>query len=96
MSKKRETVKGLRQKQTFGGARVDHFSPPLPEGVPKAINIVLSFEDALKLHLSLGQLLGKLNSYDRSTSVGRRTAANLCVYTQVKRIVVVEDRTHNA
>jgi hypothetical protein len=92
MAKKRETVKGLRQKQTFGGARVDYFSPVLPETTPKAINIVLSFEDALKLHLGLGQLLGKLNAYDRSTSEGRRTAANLCVYTQAKRIVIVQDK----
>ena len=92
MAKKRATKKGLRQKSTFGGAKVDHFSPAIPEGTPKAINVVMSFEEALKLHLSLGQLLGKLNSYDRSTKEGKRTAANLCVYTDVSRVVVVEDK----
>lgn len=45
---------------------VDHFSPPLTD-VPKAINVNISFEEALKLHLSLGQALGKLNSYNQST-----------------------------
>jgi hypothetical protein len=60
--------------------------------MPKAINMVLSFEDALKLHLSLGQLVGHLNGYDRATKAGRRTAVNLCVYTDMQRITVVEDR----
>lgn len=92
MAKKRVSNGPIRQKSTFGGADVDHFSPTLPEGTPKAINMTLSFEDALKLHLSLGQILGKLNSYDRSTKAGRRSAVNLCVYTQAERIVVVEGK----
>lgn len=92
MAKKRTSTTPIRQKETFGGANIDHFSPALPEGTPKAINMTLSFEDALKLHLSLGQILGKLNSYDRSTKAGRRSAVNLCVYTQVNRVVVVESK----
>jgi hypothetical protein len=47
----------LKRKTTFGTSHVDHFSPALPEATPKAINVHLSFEEALKLHLSLGQLL---------------------------------------
>lgn len=85
-------AKSIRRKSTFGSTNIDHFSPPIPEGTPKAINIVLSFEEAMKLHLSLGQLLGHLNGYDRSTTEGKRTAANLCVYTQAQRIAVVEDK----
>lgn len=92
MAKARITNGGLRQKETFGGATIDHFSPPLPEGTPKAINMTLSFEDAMNLHLSLGQILGRLNSYDRSTKAGRRSAVNLCVYTQAERMVVVEGK----
>ena len=90
MAKKASTPK---RKSTFGSSTIDHFSPPLPEGTPKAINVVLSFEEALKLHLSLGQLLGHLNGYNRATTEGKRTAANLCVYTDVKRIAVVEAKT---
>jgi len=92
MAKKRTTTANIPQKETFGSANIDHFSPQLPEGTPKAINMTLSFEDALKLHLSLGQVLGKLNSYNRSTKAGRRSAVNLCVYPQVKRMVVVEGK----
>lgn len=82
-----------RRKKTFGGATVERFSPAPGPAVPKALNCVLSFEEALKLHLSLGQLLGHLNGYDRSTTEGRRTAVNLCVYTNTSRIVVVESKT---
>lgn len=85
-------AKEVKRKVTFGSANVSHFSPELPPQSPKAINVVLSFEDALKLHLSLGQLLGHLNGYNRSTSDGKRMAVNLCMYTQAKRIAVVEGK----
>jgi len=82
----------IKRKTTYGSSYIDHFSPALPEGTPKAINVILSFEEALKLHLSLGQLLGHLNGYNRSTADGKRTAVNLCVYTQAMRIAVVEGK----
>ena len=47
-----------RRKQTFVGATVERFSPPIP-GAPATLNVVLSFEEAHKLHLSIGQLLGQ-------------------------------------
>lgn len=79
-----------RRKKTFGGATVARFSPAPGVGVPKALNCVLSFEEALKLHLSLGQVLGHLNGYDRSTNAGRRSAVSLVVYTENARIRVIE------
>ena len=82
----------VKRKSTFGTSHVDHFSPALPEATPKAINVTLSFEEALKLHLSLGQLLGHLNGYNRSTSDGKRMAVNLCVYTKQQTIAVVEGK----
>lgn len=82
----------IRTKGSFGSVRVDRFSPAKEEEWPKAINIHISFEEALRLHLGLGQILGKLNSYDRSTKRGRETAVNLCLYTQSKRITINEGR----
>jgi hypothetical protein len=82
----------ITTKKTFGGATVAHISPLPLESGPKAINVVLSFEEALKLHLSLGQLLGKLNGYNRRSRAGRRTAANLCIYLHRKRLTVNEGR----
>lgn len=82
-----------RRKDTFGGATIDHFVPPPSPALPKVVNVVLSFEEALKLHLSLGQALGHLNGYDRSTRAGKRTAVSLRVYTENKRVTVNETKT---
>lgn len=82
----------IKTKASFGTVKVDHFSPPRGEDWPKAINVVLSFEEALKLHLGLGQILGKLNSYNRNTKAGRDSAVNLCVFTDVSSITINEAR----
>jgi len=57
----------VRTKKTFGTIAIDHIN----EG-PKAINVHVTFEEALKLHLGLSQILGRLNSYNRSTRAGRK------------------------
>jgi hypothetical protein len=77
----------IKTKQTFGSADIDRVSPEVSNA---ALNVVVSFEDALKLHLSLGQALAKLNTYNRATTSGKRSAINICVYPQKKRITVVE------
>jgi hypothetical protein len=85
-------VEGIKIKKSFGTATVDHFSPPQQDDWPKAINIVLSFEEAMRLHLGLGQLLGKLNGYNRATKEGRESAVNLCLFLSTCRITINEDR----
>lgn len=81
-----------KTKITFGGADVADLRPEPGPGVPLAMNIVISFEEALKLHLSIGQALAKLNSYNRSTTDGRRSAVNLCLYPHKRRVTVVETK----
>ncbi|MFI5380816.1 MAG: hypothetical protein ACHRHE_16075 [Tepidisphaerales bacterium] len=78
----------IKPKQTFGGTDVAQIRPAPVEAVPPAINIVISFEEALKLHLSLGQALAKLNSHNRSITAGTRSAINLCLYPHKQRITV--------
>ncbi len=85
----------ITKKETFGGCDIDHIRPAPTEGIPPALNIVVSFEDALKLHLSLGQALARLNGYNRSTSAGRRSAVNLCVFPGKGRITVNQGRTRD-
>jgi hypothetical protein len=80
----------IKTKKSFGSVRGSRFSPPLPASVPKAINIHISFEEDMRLHLGLAQALGKLNAYDRSTKRGRQTAVNLCLYTEKSRITINE------
>jgi hypothetical protein len=78
----------IKRKKSFGTVTVNHFSPTLGPGLPKAVNIHLSFEEALKLHLGLGQILGHLNGYNRSTSAGRRSGVNLCLFPEVGHITI--------
>ena len=80
----------IKKKESFGSSAIDHFNPPQGPDASKAINITISFEEALKLHLGIGQLLGHLNGYNRATAQGKRTALGLCVYTQQKRVAVYE------
>ncbi len=84
----------IRQKEgTFGTAAVNHMTPAnFVETAPTTVNIVLSFEEALKLHLSLGQALARLNSYDRTTKAGRSAAVSLGLYPEKGRIFVTESK----
>ena len=82
----------IRTKTTFGTCYADHIRPAPGEGMPRAMNIIISFEEALKLHLSIGQALARLNSYNRSTTAGRRSAVNVCLYPHANYITVNEGR----
>ena len=85
-------AKPIPTKKTFGTATVDHYSPALTDSLPKAINMHISFEEAMRLHLGLGQVLAKLNSYDRSTTAGKRSAVNLCLHVEKQRITINEGK----
>lgn len=80
-------------KKTFGGCNFSYLSPAPKEGDPESLNVVIGFEDALKLHLAIGQALAKINSYKRSTVAGRRAGVNICVYRDMGRITVQEGKT---
>jgi hypothetical protein len=80
----------IKRKESFGAVKIDHVAPEFGPEAPAALNIHLSFEEALKLHLGLGQVLAKLNGYNRATRAGRRSAANLCLYTKKLRITINE------
>ena len=88
-------AKEIPTKKSFGSVRIDRFSPKVPDAMPKALNIHISFEEAMRLHLGLGQALAKLNSYDRSTKAGKRSAINLCLYLDKERITINEGNTRD-
>ena len=82
----------IKTKTSFGTATINHFSPDDRENWPNTINIILTFEEAMRLHLGLGQALGKLNSYNRQTIAGRNTGINLAVFPTKERITIREAR----
>ena len=84
--------KTAQKKESYGGCTVNHFSPAKADAWPKAINIVLGFEEALKLQLALQARLLDINRLNRSTREGKAAAVNLCVYTDHQRITVNADK----
>lgn len=79
----------IKPKRSFGTVAVDSFSPSLNDDVPHAINIHLSFEEALKLHLGISQILGQLNGYNRSTKASRRV--DLCADNTDSRLAITNN-----
>jgi hypothetical protein len=82
----------LKKKQSYGGCTIDHFSPANGPAWPKAINIVLSFEEAMKLSLSLQHRLLDINSLNRSIREGKAAGVNLCLYPDRRRMTVNPDK----
>jgi hypothetical protein len=79
---------------SFGGCSFGKTSKQLAQlsSDTPMLNITLSFEDALKLHLAIGECVSKLNSHNRATTAGRRSALNLAVHLNKRRITVNESK----
>ena len=79
---------------TLGTCSFDRISPS-PEkltSTTKAVNVYLSFEDALKLNLAIDEAVRKINSYNRATKAGKAAAVNVTIYLHKNRITVNEGK----
>jgi len=79
---------------SFGGCDLSRTSPAVGALSPntQVLNIAIEFEEALKLHLAIGECIRKLNSYKRSTSAGKRTALNLVIHLSKHRVTINETK----
>jgi hypothetical protein len=79
---------------SFGGCTFNRTSPGLAKLSPetKKVNVEIGFEEALKLHLAIGECISKLNQYNRATTSGKRAALNLLVHLDSNRVTVNETR----
>lgn len=73
-----------------GACRFDQLSPDIAAKGVKSVNIVISFEEALKLRLALESCLLAVNRYKRSTTKGKAMCAVLSVKTESGTIAVIE------
>ena len=82
------------KKFSFGGCDFSRTSPRREalSANTAVLNVILSFEDALKLNLAIDECVRKLNSYKRSTTQGRRTALNVTIHLDKNRVTVNEAR----
>lgn len=77
-----------------GTCEVAHVSPQdLPtDGPGSVVNLVLGFEEALKLNLALDEAVRRVNRYNRGTRVGKLAGVQLIVYLEKRRINVKEGK----
>lgn len=83
-----------RTKDSFGGCTFDHASPDqakLTSGT-KVINLVLSFEEALKLNLAVQEALSDLNKLHRAVKVNKAAGMKLIVHMNTNRLTVDRGR----
>ncbi|HTW60857.1 MAG TPA: hypothetical protein VMD55_03560 [Terracidiphilus sp.] len=75
---------------SFGSCDFANTSPEISALSPntEVLNIRIDFEEALKIHLAIGECIRTLNSYNRATRAGRRTALNLAIHLSKKRLAV--------
>ncbi len=87
-------ISSATKKFSFGGCDFSRTSPGIATFNPNTqmLNIEITFEDALKLHLAVGECIRRLNSYKRSTTEGKRTALNLAIHLSKGRVTVNETK----
>ena len=62
--------------------------PPSPS--LKTLNVLIRFEEALKLNLALDECVRRINLYKRSTKEGKKAAVNLVIHANTHRVTVGE------
>lgn len=79
---------------TFGICEYERISPQKEKltADTSVLNIILPFEEALKLNLAVDECVRKLNKYKKSTSEAKRAALNLTVRSDLKRIEIKENK----
>ncbi|MBU1320642.1 MAG: hypothetical protein KKG33_06535 [candidate division Zixibacteria bacterium] len=82
-------------KEGFGGYAIARYNPDKEKlsQSPKIFNVVVSFEEALKLNLALDECLRQVNKYDRRTSGGKKKGISLLIHLEKDRIRIVEHLT---
>jgi hypothetical protein len=76
--------------ESFGACTYAKISPTERTAETQVINVVLSFEEALKLGLAIDECVRQLNRYNRATSEGKNAGLKLIVHFDKKRIRVQE------
>lgn len=90
MAKKKKKVAALREKKSlsYGVIFLDQISPPIPVEGRKPIEIDMTMDEALKLHLALLQALTELNRLDRRSPKSRARGIRFALYPDQRRMMV--------
>jgi hypothetical protein len=78
------------KKFAFGTCAFAKTNPKPLKADTLVINVIIPFEEALKLNLAIDEGVRKLNKYKMSTMTGKRAALNLSIHVGAKRVAVSE------
>jgi hypothetical protein len=84
----------IAKKFTFGTRGFSKTSPSRTSlsAETRVLNIIVSFDDALKLSIAIDECVRKLNSYNRSFRAGRNAALNFTLHLDKGRITINEGK----
>jgi len=86
---KKKSKKPLRKSaNNFGVVYLDHIDPAIPVEARKPINISMTIDEGLKLHLALLQALSDLNRLDRRSPRSRARGVTLALFPDQNRMMV--------
>ena len=89
MEEKKAKTEARKKEFSFGTAHTAvEPSKSMKEGGIKSVNMVFTFEEAIKLSVALQAAVLELNSYDRNRTEGHSKAVNLCYYPQSSYLTV--------
>jgi hypothetical protein len=88
--KKKPAVTRVREKRTqsYGAIFLDQIAPPIPVAGRKPIQIDMTLDEGLKLHLALLQALSELNRLDRRSPQSRARGVRFSLYPTQNRMMV--------
>ena len=90
MTKETKDKKEARKKEFSYGCAHTVNEPPkgIQEAGIKSVNLILSFEEVLKMNVALQAAVLDLNSYDRGSVAGKNKAVNICYYPESNYITI--------
>jgi hypothetical protein len=90
MAKKKKKAAKLRTKgaDRYGVVFIDQINPAISIENSKSIDIDLTIDEGLKLHLALWQALSDLNRLDRRSSKARARGVRFSLYPEQRRMMV--------
>ena len=91
--KNKDSASQFKQ-DTFGTCAYASTTPPRAKltNETKIMNVLLSFEEALKLNLAIDECVRKLNRYKKSMKAGKRAALVVAVHLDQERISIHENK----
>ncbi len=83
------------KRDSFGACSFERLSPSELATSTPALNVVMSFEEALKLNLAIHECVRKLGRYNRARAEGKKAALMMVIHLDTRRVRIQEGRLGN-